>query len=327
MYATQANLEFLAKAEHWHLDGTFKCRPKVLRLIGRGSQLYVIMAPTYGMIYVPLLYALCSQKDEEMYTLMFNVIITMFEDSQLEAKVKGVTLDFELAAANAVQSAFPHVRIIFCFFHFTQILWRQVQQAGLQTRYTEDSEEGENLRMHFAMICSLAFVPTEDVISAYEQLLPTLPQDLLPVAQHLDFNYIRGKPIRNANRRGPMRRSRPLFDIHDWNHYLTIRAGCPKTNNIVEGWNNRLSHVVGHAHPSFTRFMKTIKMEQRHTESRIALALAGKIKGNVTKKAEFRQKAPQTLALDYENRDVLDYLHGASYNVEVSEIAYPEDED
>lgn len=74
-------------------------------------------------------------------------------------------------------------------------------------------------------------------------------------------------------------------------------------------------------------YMKTIKMEQRNTESRIALALAGKIKGNVTKKAESRQKALQTLALDYENRDVLDYVRGASYNVEVSEIAYPEDED
>ena len=72
------------------------------------------------------------------------------------------------------------------------------------------------------MICSLAFVPTEDVISAYEQLLPTLPQDLVPVAEHLDYNYIRGKPIRMANRRGPMRRSRPLFDISDWNHYLSI---------------------------------------------------------------------------------------------------------
>ena len=68
-------------------------------------------------------------------------------------------------------------------------------------------------------------------------------------------------------------------------------------------------------------------MEQRHSESRIALALSGKIKGNVTKKAESRQKALQTLALDYENRDVLDYLRGVSYNVEVSEMAYPEDED
>ena len=117
------------------------------------------------------------------------------------------------------------------------------------------------------------------------------------------------------------------LDIPDWNHYVAIRTGCPKTNNITEGWNNRLSHVVGHAHPSFTRFMKCIKMEQRHSESRIALALSGKIKGNVTKKAESRQKALQTLALDYENRDVLDYLRGVSYNVEVSEMAYPEDED
>ena len=40
------------------------------------------------------------------------------------------------------------------------------------------------------------------------------------------------------------------------------------------------------ASASLSFFMKTIKMEQRNTESRIALALAGKIKGNVTKKAE-----------------------------------------
>ena len=85
------------------------------------------------------------------------------------------------------------------------------------------------------MICSLAFVPCEDLITAYEALLTTLPEALHPVAQHLEFNYIRGKPIRNANRRGPVRRGNPLYKMEDWNHYDSIKNMDPKTNNLVEG--------------------------------------------------------------------------------------------
>ena len=84
-------------------------------------------------------------------------------------------------------------------------------------------------------------------------------------------------------------------------------------------WNNRLSHIVGNPYPSFARFMRTLKQEQKHTETWIAQALAGKIKANVSRKAESRQKALQVLANDYENRFTLDYLRGCSYNVEVSE--------
>ena len=181
--------------------------------------------------------------------------------------------------------------------------------------------------MSFSMICALAFVPSEDVISAYEALVPTLPQDILPVAEHLDYNYIRGKPLRTGNRQGQIRRARPLFDIEDWNHFHAISTGSPKTNNILEGWNNRLSNVVGNAYPSFARFMRCLKLEQKHSEVVIAQALSGQKKPNVTKKTESRQKALKTLALDYENREILDYLRGTAYNVEVADIAYPEEDE
>ena len=75
-----------------------------------------------------------------------------------------------------------------------------------------------------------------------------------------------------------------------------------------------IQHVVGHANPSFTRFMKCIKMEQKNTEHRIGLALSGKIKGNVTQKAESRQRALKNLIDDYGNRDILDFLRGVSHN-------------
>ena len=70
-----------------------------------------------------------------------------------------------------------------------------------------------------------------------------------------------------------------------------------------------------------------MKLEQKHSEAVIAQALAGHKKANVTKKSEARQKALQTLALDYYNRDILDYLKGTAYNVEIAEMADPEDED
>ena len=62
IWATQSNMKLLASAERWHVDGTHKCRPRVLRLLGRGSQLYVILAPTYGAVCVPLVFCLCSHK-------------------------------------------------------------------------------------------------------------------------------------------------------------------------------------------------------------------------------------------------------------------------
>ena len=108
-------------AINWHIDGTHKVRPKIVTLIGRGYQLYIIMST----------------------------------------------------------------------------LW-QLQKAGLQAQYTEpwipgstteQSNEGENLRMAFAMICSLAFVPPKDIVSAYLELVPTLPSALLVKPHHIDQYY------------------------------------------------------------------------------------------------------------------------------------------
>ena len=74
---------------------------------------------------------------------------------------------------------------------------------------------------------------------------------------------------------------------------------------FLEGYNNRLSNVMGDAYPSFAKFIRVLKQEQKHSEAVIAQALAGQKKANVTKKSERSQKALRTLALDYENREIL----------------------
>ena len=47
--------------------------------------------------------------------------------------VKTVTLDFEAAMWQAVAEVFPTVTRLGCFFHWSQAIWRKVQELGLQT--------------------------------------------------------------------------------------------------------------------------------------------------------------------------------------------------
>ena len=42
-----------------------------------------------------------------------------------------VVTDFEVAAMNAIRAELPAVRVNGCYFHFTQSLWRKIQELGL----------------------------------------------------------------------------------------------------------------------------------------------------------------------------------------------------
>ena len=67
--------------------------------------------------------------------------------------------------------------------------------------------------------------------------------------------------------------------------------------------------------------MKCLKNEQRHSDTIIAAALRGTKKQNTTIRAERSQKALKTIAEDFQNRHILDYLRGCSYNCSLSRIA------
>ena len=40
--------------------------------------------------------------------------------------------------------------------------------------------------------------------------------------------------------------------------------------NTVEGWNNKLRHLVGHQHPTIWKLIKVLQMEQAYTETVVA---------------------------------------------------------
>jgi hypothetical protein len=71
------------------------------------------------------------------------------------------------AAINAFLQQFPQSTVHGCFFHLSQCIWRQIQQAGLQVRYSQDAE----FALQLPLLPALAFVPPNDVVDAFEQLL------------------------------------------------------------------------------------------------------------------------------------------------------------
>ena len=109
--------------------------------------------------------------------------------------------DFETATVKAFQHEFVGIQHRGCFFHFCQCIYRSIQSKGLQRRYENDSYFALQMR-HLA---SLAFVPTEDVVKAFEDLIDRVdfPSEAQEVIDYFEDTWI-GR-LTQSNRRRPPR--------------------------------------------------------------------------------------------------------------------------
>ena len=136
VYASDWGLSNLAQSLHWSSDGTFKVVP------GLFGQLYTIHASLRDQV-VPCVYAMLPDKAGATYKRLLEVVREAIEERHPGAA--GITegsviTDLEKAAMNAFREVFPEKETSLCFFHFSQAIWRKVQQNGLQLRYGEDAD-------------------------------------------------------------------------------------------------------------------------------------------------------------------------------------------
>jgi hypothetical protein len=68
-------------------------------------------------------------------------------------------VDFEAAIWTGLRQSFPEGNIQGCCFHWTQAVWRKVQELGLATSYMED--EGSN--KYIRRLMALPFLPHEHI--------------------------------------------------------------------------------------------------------------------------------------------------------------------
>ncbi|XP_034944254.1 uncharacterized protein, partial [Chelonus insularis] len=140
-------------------------------------------------------------------------------------------VDFERPFMDAIKETYPGIKISGCHFHFTQCVWRHIQLCGLQARYNKDVTFALNLKL----LMALAYVPVNDVISAYE-----------------------------------IKRDKPLFEPKLWNYYRAVVDDRITSNNLMEGWHNSFNQRVSVSHATVNKFLDAIKDEQTKTEMLMA---------------------------------------------------------
>ena len=157
IFGTQQGLDILGRCDHWFCDGTFKSSPALF------DQLFIIQGKFRELI-LPLLFVLMPNRTQSSYARVLSAI------GNLRPNLAPLTImsDFEQASINAFHDAYPAARQRGCFFHFSQCVWKHIQQhSALASEYRENPDFALQLKM----LAALAFVPPEKVPEAYDTLV------------------------------------------------------------------------------------------------------------------------------------------------------------
>jgi hypothetical protein len=299
IFTTSSNLQLMSDCPNWYADGTFKCTPPLF------NQLYTIHAVQYSSV-IPTVFILMTDRSTTSYIR----VLMELNKLQVTLKPKSVMTDFEQAALLAFKTVYPEIEQRGCLFHMGQCIWKKIQSGGeIRERYISDPDFALSIRQ----ILALAFVPTVDVVSAFDDLMESaffveneaLVRDLI---NYFEDNWI-GRPARRGGR------SAPLFALALWNCFDAALQDLPKTNNSVEGWHRGFSELIGANHPTIWKFIDALKTEQNVNEMKIEQYISGQ-QPNPSRRV-YRDTAERikSIVLDYTNRPVLDYLRGIAHNL------------
>ncbi len=226
LFTTTANIQHLLQALFWMIDGTFKTVPTVF------YQLYTIYAPISvkdNSKILPLVYALMTNKSEELYKQLFQNLIDFAEENDIELNPSTIIIDFEQAVINALCSEFPEVRNKGCFFHLAQSGWRKIQEFGLTIQYGTD----EHLSLMLCHLFALAFLLPDKILTIFDILKTKILSIANNIVQWFENNYIYGR-IWWWLKTGNVTRTPSLFLSQLWSVYNSIELGIPRTQNNIK---------------------------------------------------------------------------------------------
>lgn len=130
--------KYVVKAETWIIDGTFKVSP------GDFYQLLTIHIFIFSKSF-PAFFVLLKNKKEDTYDNLFKIFKNM-----LNLSPKIIT-DFERSLSNSIQKIFINSKTFFCYFHYTQAIWRRVSQSGLTKDYFKNLNFKKVVKMLFTL--------------------------------------------------------------------------------------------------------------------------------------------------------------------------------
>ena len=177
VFATDANLEALQRCREVYMDGTFRSCP------GPYNQVFTVVGRYHGWV-VPLVVVLMEHRAIGHYRQVLATILHHVRRvTHHRWRPRMVICDFEQALISAVQTELAQAEVKGCYFHFTQSLWRRIQELGLAGPYRRDVHLKKCLRK----LMSIGYLPlalvqinfgllrhertTNDLVNAYPALL------------------------------------------------------------------------------------------------------------------------------------------------------------
>ena len=246
------------------------------------------------------LFILLPNKTEATYTRMWERVRIICPT----ASPTRMIMDFEKAAINAFQMEWPTTSVKGCYFHFTQNIWRKIQELGLQTDYMND----EQLALRLRMLPALAFAPPFEVQELFPQVIEQLDIPAsLELALYFETTYI-GRTVSGGTQLAP------LFPIEMWNHHHAVPQGIPRTTNAVEAWHRAYNATIGCHHPNVWKWINAIRREQGLVEVKQAKFLSGDKPSKRTKNSA-NEDGLTNLVLSYFHRSPMEFLQGIAHRL------------
>ena len=118
-----------------------------------------------------MVYALLPSKSADTYNYVIDKLMWLIRDN-IDEHYQGPatwTTDYEIAMIRAIETNInlPNTVPCGCLFHFSQAVWRHIQQYGLASLY----QHNERYRLKLNVLLALAFLPLEEVRDAFQDLI------------------------------------------------------------------------------------------------------------------------------------------------------------
>lgn len=296
IFGRNRSLDILYNSKIWYCDGTFKIAPSIF------SQVFVILAEALGGVH-PLIYALLPNKQEKTYTHLFKML------NQLKPGLNptSISCDFEQAILKSIKAEYPNAEIDGCLYHFSKNVYKKICDLGVVSNYRNNAD----FSILVKMVVALTFIPINDIDLAIELLSEYLPDELQPLLDWFEDNY-----VGRINRNGRGRRL-PLFPPSIWTMYNRVLNGKNRTNNHAEAANRRLNMEMGVNHPTLWSFITCLQKVQAGRDFYYSQLEAGNSPPKKLKKYIDVDKRILKIVKNYEQSGILTFLRGIAQNISV----------
>ncbi|CAF4958074.1 unnamed protein product, partial [Rotaria sp. Silwood1] len=164
----------------------------------------------------------------EQLKMLFSVKVILMDALQmkLDFSPKIIMSDLESGLASAVKSEFTTAKHSSCYFHFTQAVYRNIQQLRLSSMYNDD----DNVKLFCRKLMALPLLPKTVIEDVYDDLIGNLSPYMRTVINDL-LEYFQRQWFLKV-------------PISQW----CVHGSCIRTNNDAEGTRTQKPKTIAIQH-------------------------------------------------------------------------------